>query len=130
MSQDFHRWRRFTLEDSPFDPTTAAAHYPPDLGLEPIHLNIDLTIDIAAQRAAGVVTHTVVARRAQMRTLTLDAVDLTVSAIVDADGRELTWRNDGKTLAIRWDTPFAAGEERRVAIHYAAERPASGLYFS
>ena len=62
MSQDFHRWRRFTLEDSPFDPTTAAAHYPPDLGLEPIHLNIDLTIDIAAQRAAGVVTHTRICR--------------------------------------------------------------------
>ncbi len=81
MPQDFHRWRRFTLEDSPFDPATAAAQYPPDLGLEPIHLNIDLTIDIAAQRAAGVVTHTVVARRAQMRTLTLDAVDLTVTAV-------------------------------------------------
>jgi aminopeptidase N len=130
MSQDFHRWRRFTVEDSPFDPATAAAQYPPDLGLEPMHLSIDLAIDIAAQRTAGVVTHTVVARRAQMRTLTLDAVDLAVTAVVDADGRELTWRNDGKTLAIRWDAPFVVGEDRRVAIHYAVERPVSGLYFS
>ncbi len=130
MPQNFYQWRRFTLEDSPFDPAIAAAQYPPDLGLEPIHLSIDLALDIAAQRAAGVVTHTVVARRAQMRILTLDAVDLNIKAVVDADGRALTWRNDGKRLAIRWEAPFDAGEARRVAIHYAVERPTSGLYFS
>ena len=130
MPQDFHRWRRFSLEDSPFDPATTVAQYPPDLGLEPVHLEIDLAIDIAARRAAGAVTHTVVARRAKLRTLTLDAVDLAVSAVVDVDGRSLTWRNDGKTLAIHWETPFALGEERRVAIHYAVEHPVSGLYFS
>jgi aminopeptidase N len=130
MPQDFYRWRRFTLEDSPFDPAAAAAQYPPDLGLEPLHLCIDLAIDIAAQRAAGVVTHTIVARRAQMRALTLDAVDLAVTSVIDEDGRALTWRNDGKRLAIRWEAPFAIDEKRRVAIHYAVERPVSGLYFS
>lgn len=130
MPQDFHRWRRFTLEDSPFDPATTVAQYPPDLGLEPLHLEIDLAIDIAARCAAGAVTHTVVARRAQLRTLTLDAVDLAVSAVVDGDGRSLTWRNDGKTLTIRWETPFARGEERCVTIHYAVEHPVAGLYFS
>ena len=65
-----------------------------------------------------------------MQTLTLDAVDLNVTAVADEDGRKLTWRHDGKKLTIRWQDPFALGEERRVAVHYAVEHPSAGLYFS
>lgn len=130
MPQSLYRGNQYTLENSPFDPAVAEVQYPPDLGLEPLHLSIELTIDIAAQRAAGVVTHTVVARRAPMQTLTLDAVDLDVTAVADEEGRELTWRHDGKKLTIRWQDAFALGEERRVAVHYVVEHPSAGLYFS
>ncbi|MFN3982594.1 MAG: M1 family aminopeptidase [Caldilinea sp.] len=119
-----------SLEDTPFDPARAEAHYPPDLGLEPQHLAIDLSIDIAARRIEGAATHTVVARRSRVQTLTLDAVDLDVTAVTGDDGSALAFRNDGKQLVIRWPTPFSVGEQRNVTIHYAAERPISGLYFS
>ncbi|MFO7632214.1 MAG: M1 family aminopeptidase [Caldilinea sp.] len=130
MPGHLFRASRHTLAGTPFDPASAEVHYPPDLGLEPLHIDIDLVIDIAAGRIEGIVTHTVVARRDRMQTLTLDGVDLDVTAVVDGDGHALPWRNDGKQLTIRWPSPFTAGEERRVAVHYAVEHPASGLYFS
>lgn len=130
MPLSVYQLARAASADSPFDPAVAEAQYPPDLELEPSHLFIDLTLEIAAGRAAGVVTLTVQSRRAGSHVLRLHAVDLDVSAVVDPAGRAVTWRNDGQQLTIRWRDAFAAQEERRIAVHYAVEAPSSGLYFS
>lgn len=108
----------------------ASKHYPPDVELEPVHLDIALAVDLAAESAAGTVTHTVEARRDGPRALALDAVALDIGSVTDADGRALTWTYDGQTLGILWAEPFAAGERRRVAIGYAVRRPTAGLYFN
>ena len=42
----------------------AQDHYPPDLSVEPLHIEIDLVVDIEARVVEGAVTHTLVARRA------------------------------------------------------------------
>ena len=39
-----------------------AAHYPPDLSIEPTHLDIDLRVDVDAQAIEGTVTHTLKVR--------------------------------------------------------------------
>jgi hypothetical protein len=39
-----------------FDPTRFAPQYPPDLGLEPLHLEIDLHLDLAQATAQGIDT--------------------------------------------------------------------------
>lgn len=108
----------------------AEPHYPPDLELEPVHLDIDLAVDLVLQSLAGTVTTTVRAARDGVAELRLDAVDFEDLALEDADGGELDWSYDGRQVAIHWRSLFRRGETRRVALRYALRRPESGLYFS
>lgn len=104
--------------------------YPPDLELEPVHLDVDLHIDISQRMASGTVTNTVQARRDGPRKLVLDAVDFDHVTVQDADGHALRWDYDGRKLTILWEKPFAAQETRRTAVTYQVTKPTSGLYFS
>jgi aminopeptidase N len=112
-----------------FDPSTPP-HYPPDLQLEPQHLDIDLFIDIANEQARGKVTTTVVARDQNATVLVLDAVHLEDVAVLDADCHELDANYNGQKLTITWAQPFQVGEERRVEVAYKVVRPVDGLIFS
>ena len=104
----------------------AEPHYPPDLGIEPIHLDIDLQIDIDARSAAGAVTHTLIWRRAGARKLELDAVALQISAVEDLDGHELRWRHDGSKLRVTWACGAERDATRRLALRYRVDDPAAG----
>jgi len=108
----------------------AIAHYPPDLSLEPAHLEIDLRLDLERQTAGGTVTTTVEARREGPRSLELHAVDFQSVRVADADGKPLSFRYDGRTIHATWEQPFAAGERRRLAVTYEVEKPVTGLFFS
>ena len=112
-----------------YDPSIPP-HYPPDLELEPVHLDINLHIDIAREQVAGQVTTTVVARGDKPTILELDAIDFEDINVRDPDGNSLTWRYDGQKLTIQWDTPFTPNERRRVEITYTIIKPVDGLYFS
>jgi aminopeptidase N len=113
-----------------FDPARFSPHYPPDLGLEPLHLEIDLQLDLAAATAQGCVTTRVQAQRAGVQELVLNAVDLQVSRVEDSEGHDLWWRSDGKQLTIRWPQPFAKGAQAEARVHYRVTAPTTGLYFS
>jgi aminopeptidase N len=113
-----------------FDPARFAPHYPPDLGLEPRHLDIDLQLDLGNTTAQGVVTTLVQAQRQGVQDLTLDAVGLLIASVEDGDGNALTWRADGQKLYVRWPQPFARGQQASVQVHYSVTDPATGLYFS
>lgn len=123
----YHRQRSF---GNPFDDPTIEEQYPPDLELEPIHLDIDLHFDLENQSAGGRVTTTVKARRSGPTDLQLDAIDLEEVGVRDPDGHELSWRYDDRKLIIQWTQPFKAAEERRVEVAYRVVKPAAGLYFS
>jgi len=108
----------------------AEKHYPPDLELDPVHMDVDLAFDLEAEACEGTVTLTVEARQGGPTTLKLHAVDFARVAARDPDGRALAWDYGGQEIAIHWEEPFGLGERRRVAVDYRVERPASGLYFS
>jgi aminopeptidase N len=108
----------------------AAKHYPPDLEIEPIHLDINLAVDVDAESAEGTVIHTVQGRRDGPTTLRLHAVRLEIASISDGDGSAVTWSYDGKEIVADWLEPFHRGEQRRLVVSYRVERPAAGLYFS
>ena len=108
----------------------AEAHYPPDLTLEPVHIDIDLRVEVEAARASGTVTHTIRAHAPDARTLRLHAVDFEEVHVEDTDGRPLVHRYDGRELSITWEEAFETGEERRVAIRYRIVEPRTGLFFS
>lgn len=115
---------------APFFDPSVPPNYPPDLLLEPTHLDIDLTVNVADEQAAGTVTTTVAARGPQADTLVLDAVNMEDLAVEDADGHALTWRYDGQKATIHWQKPFVVGETRRVAVSYRVDKPVDGLVFS
>jgi aminopeptidase N len=103
-------------------------HYPPDLRIEPVHLEIRYTFDLDAQTVVGSVTHTVRARGGAPTRLVLHAVDF---ADVRCEGAEpLSYRYDGREIRIDWHTPFAADEERQVTVHVELRSPSTGLFFS
>lgn len=108
----------------------AEAHYPPDLELEPLHLDIALGIDIPHRTAEGVVTSTIRAHRAGPTAVKLHAVDFENVEARDADGFELAFRYDGKQLHAEWQQPFKAGEERKLVVKYRVVKPVTGLFFS
>ncbi len=112
-----------------YDPSVAP-QYPPDLELEPIHIDIDLQIDIPDERATCCVTTTVIARGETPHELILDAVDFEDVTVRDPGGHELTYQYDGQKLAVRWTGSFTQNERRQVEITYQIFKPADGLFFS
>jgi aminopeptidase N len=108
----------------------AEAHYPPDLEIEPVHLDIDLQVEIEARSVVGVVTHTLAWRRAGAVALELHALDFMDVALEDLDGHELRWRYDGRCIRVTWARGGERGSTRRLAISYRVVEPISGLFFS
>ncbi|KIG13007.1 Aminopeptidase [Enhygromyxa salina] len=110
----------------------AEAHYPPDLGIEPVHLDIDLHVDIEGRSAAGVVTHTLAWRRAGATQLVLNALDFEDLAVESEDqgGSEISWRYDGQQIRVTWAAGAQRGATRKLAIRYRVRQPVSGLFFS
>lgn len=108
----------------------ADTHYPPDLEIEPVHLDIDLRVDIEARSVVGVVTHTLAWRRAGAVQLELHAVDFMDLALEDLDGHELRWRYDGCCIRVTWKRGAERDATRRLAITYRVVDPISGLFFS
>lgn len=108
----------------------AEKHYPPDLELDPIHMDIALDVDLEAESCRGTVTITVEARRSGPSELRLHAVAFEDVEVRDPEGGGLSWSYDGKEITIRWADGFDKEERRRAAVSYRLERPTGGLYFS
>lgn len=113
----------------PFASASADAHYPPDLGLEPVHSVLHIDLDIARRRASVIIEHRVRANRGGARELTLHAVDLREMQ-VQCPSHETTFRYDSEELEIRWQEAFEAGEERTVVVEYEVIEPTTGMFFS
>ncbi|MFN8440781.1 MAG: M1 family aminopeptidase [Caldilineaceae bacterium] len=125
----FQHQLRLSVSD-PFNEPGIEKQYPPDLELEPQHVEIDLSLDIPAASATGRVTTTVQARHAGADSLILHAVDFQDVAVTSGNAQTIQWRYDGTQFTIHWQNGFAAGEQRTVTIAYRVVKPTAGLYFS
>lgn len=105
-------------------------NYPPDLGLEPIHLDLDLFVDLEKEAIKGTVTISVKARRSGARSLALNAVSLDLIRLQDTENRGISSSYDGELLRIEWAEPFEDSEQRKVMVEYRVSRPIAGVYFS
>eukprot|EP00741_Cyanophora_paradoxa_P003104 tig00000670_g3013.t1 len=107
----------------------AREHYAPDLALQPVHNDVSMHFtDLREQRAAGRVAITVLCNRAGSRSLRLNAVAFEDVAV---EGEQaLSFRYDGKEIAITWAEPFARGEKRVATVSYTVFKPITGLHFS
>ncbi len=125
-----HRYSVVRRRAGEFALPDARKHYPPDLELEPVHLLIDLHLDLEEELCQGAVTTTVRARRDGPTDLTLHAVGMEGVSVEDPDGHPIEWSYDGSEIRIEWAAAFERAEERLVRVSYRVERPATGLYFS
>ncbi len=113
----------------PFPRPGAQARYGPDKLVHVEHIDLYVTPDLAARRMDGVCTTTIRAIDDGVSELTLDAVDLVVGSVRDADGHPLEFRRRPLTLTVYFKRPLRAGERTSFAVAYLVDRPRAGLHF-
>ncbi len=121
-------WETKVHASSHFGGPSAELHYPPDLKLEPVHLDIKTKLDLEKETADITVTTTVRANSAGALTLRLDGVEFKG---LKADGGEhkVSFTYDGKVIELSWAKEFTKDDIRKVALSYKVERPISGMFF-
>jgi aminopeptidase N len=105
-------------------------NYPPDLGLEPIHLDLNIHVDLENEVVTGSVTLSIRSRRPGASSLILNAVSLAIIHAQDPENHPITWTYNGELLQIAWSEPFEDSEQRKLVVEYRADQPIAGLYFS
>jgi aminopeptidase N len=103
-------------------------HYPRDLVVDVRHIKLEIAIDPAKQRIAGVATHTVRAINDGVRSITFDAAEMEIASVA-VGGRRATFDYADPELRIEFPRALKAGAETTVAVEYAAS-PRRGLYFT
>jgi aminopeptidase N len=111
----------------PFAPPGTRTNFTSDRSLRMVHARLELDLDLAARRLAGVTTLTLASRRDGLQTFTLDAVEMQIEG-VSVDGRPATFDYDGERLRVTCARPFAKDAELKAEITYRCS-PRRGLYF-
>lgn len=107
-----------------FAEADASLHYPPDLQIEPIHLELTLRVDLEREQLSGHARLHLRGHEGADR-LELDALDFEDVTVGGASSAY-----DGKKLRLGFATPFAQHEVRYVDVRWTVHRPVSGLLFS
>jgi aminopeptidase N len=102
--------------------------YAPDLGLEPVDLDLSVRLDFDSRAVEGDATYTLVVRDAGA-TLTLNAVDFASVDVIEPDGHDIEWHYDGEHIEVQWTTAPEAGDRRRVTIRWWVVDPLCGMTF-
>jgi len=115
----------------PFDPDAAHAgngrQYAPDREIDVKHLLLDLTPDFKKRDLAGVATLTFSPIAKPLRTLRLDAVDLSISKVESSAPIE-AWDAGKKALTITFAEAVPVDAETTVTVTYSAH-PEDGWYY-
>ena len=106
----------------------ARDQYGPDKLVDVLHIDLHLEPDLDALTLDGVCTTTVRAYDDPVHRLSLNAVDLAVSA-VERDGAALAFERRDDALIVTFEPPIAPREELSFRIAYRASKPRHGLFF-
>ena len=111
-----------------FELPGAKPHYNPDRPGQVEHIFLDLSLDIPNQSCYGTCSIRLLPVRNGIDRLTLDAVNLKITA-VQVNAVEQKFEYDGEKLGIYLSQPTEIGHRLLIAIAYAAEKPQRGIYF-
>ncbi len=94
------------------------------------HIKAELTIDAAKRTLAGVATHTLSPLHPRMSSLDLDCGSkLIVNKVTVGSAKtSCQFRQEGDSLRVTLDRPYAPGDEIVLAVDYKGS-PTKGLYF-
>ncbi len=116
-------------ERLPFALPGARPQYGPDRVVRVEHIDLHLRPDFATKTLHGRVTTRVRAIEDGVRSLRLDAVDLTIDAVTDEGGEPLAFVAGAHDLTVDLAAPLAADEAFSLCVTYRAIEPRRGLYF-
>jgi len=111
-----------------FELPGARPHYNPDRPGNVEHIALDLTLDIPNQSFSGVCTIRLKPICDGLKSLALDAVNLTIHSI-KIGSAEQTFSYDGEQLYVQLQESTQTGKPIEIAIAYSVENPQRGLYF-
>ncbi|MDO8757348.1 MAG: M1 family metallopeptidase, partial [Elusimicrobiota bacterium] len=102
--------------------------YAPDRPFDTVHVFLDLDVDLKKKRLTGFCRTTVMARRAGLRSLSFNAVDLKISKVL-FDGKPVKFKNGGGNLVVTTPKVLVEGAAHDVEVRYSVENPEAGLHF-
>lgn len=111
----------------PFAPPGTKLNFTGDRPVRVDHVRLELELDLAGKGLSGLATLTLTARRGDIASFFLDAVEMEIEAVV-LDGQPAAFDYDGERLLIRCTQPLALGALVRTEIRYRCS-PRRGLYF-
>ncbi|HVR64122.1 MAG TPA: M1 family aminopeptidase [Polyangia bacterium] len=111
----------------PFAPPGTKLQFTGDRPVRMVHARLEFDLDLAARAFDGLATLTLAARREQVTSFALDAVEMEIREVT-LDGKPVPFDHDGETLRVRPPQALAADAAFRLAVRYHAS-PRRGLYF-
>ncbi len=127
----------YLLNESGFAPTPRArsfelpddhVQYAPDRPADVKHVKLVIALDFEQETVSGTVYTTFSTLYDDLKTVTFDAVELSIERVMLEDGKELAFSTDAKKLTVTLDRPYNYGEQFTLAIEYHA-KPRTGLRF-
>jgi aminopeptidase N len=126
-------WGAPVIMDRDFALPDDRAHYAPDRPVDVRHVALDVRVDFAQKTITGTCATTVSALFDDVREVTLQATEMTISAVTFTSKRRpqpvaLDWNYDGAFVRIALDRPLRYGAEATLTITYQTA-PRIGLNF-
>ena len=103
-------------------------HYAPERPADVQHVKLDITLDFEHEMINGIAYTTFSTLYEEVRTITFDAIELTIEKISLENGPALRYTTTENTLIVSLDRPYRHGEQFTIAIQYSAQ-PRTGLHF-
>jgi len=112
----------------PFAEPGTEPHYGPSRTVRIQHIDLSVRIFVAEKRFTGearISVHLLPRFQERGGVVEFDLDDVTVDAVTDGDGSELSWSHDDDTLRVRGVT-----EDGVVVVRFHHQDPTRGLYFT
>nr|MBI1232116.1 aminopeptidase [Cytophagales bacterium] len=105
------------------------ATFEPDRDFDALHYKIKLDVDISAKQLTGQNTITLTPLRSDLKTVTLDAVSLRVSDVLDSKGFPLSFKQAKEKLHINLPRSYSHSDTLTFTVKYVLAEQVAGLKF-
>jgi len=104
-------------------------HFERSRDFDALHYRLKLDLDDAHRTVRGENAVTLSSLKDGLTTIALDALDLKVGAVADADGAPLEFEQTAAQVLVKLRQPLAYGEKFTIAVSYTLTDPKRGLKF-